>query len=175
MKRILILALLPVFLYSIIGWQWIFALRLYAHQVNEWTAFFDEEDLEIITIKNDAQHHDTFFVNGHELYHKGKLFDIKYKKRRADEVVYYCHSDNEEHEMYTSLNQQIKDDLGTSACGKQKLVKVVKVSDFANQSQDILFDQKEFCEIIFLYSGPLRLNLRGTSVFVPPDADSLLS
>ena len=93
MRRAVVIALLLTFVYSIIGWQWVFALRLYAHQVKEWTAFFDEENLEIITIKNDAQHHDTFLENGHELYHKGKLFDIKYKKRRADEVVYYCHSD----------------------------------------------------------------------------------
>src|SRR5436190_22467462 len=131
MKRVVILALLPIFLYSIIGWQWIFALKLYAHQVKEWTAFFEEENLEVISVMNDVQNHDTFVVNGNELYHKGKLFDIKYKKRRGDEVVYYCHADNEEHEMFTSLDQKIKDDQGNS-CSKQKLLKVVKVSDFAS-------------------------------------------
>src|SRR6188768_1354480 len=102
MKKIITIALLPVFMFSIIGWQWMFALRIYAHQVREWSSFADDE-LEIITVSASEKGHDTFQVNDHELFHHGKYFDIKFKKRRGDEIVFYCHPDTEEEGIYASF------------------------------------------------------------------------
>jgi len=176
MKKAITLALLPVFLYSIIGWQWMFALRLYSHQEKEWTAFFDDEELEVITLgADDLKSHDSFLVNDHELFHHGKYFDIKYKKRRGDEIVFYCHPDEEEAGLYTSLDTHLKVEPGLSTTSKQKLLKVVKVSVFENDPGKILFGHQKMNGIVFPNYTSLIPFLVENPVFVPPDAGALIS
>jgi hypothetical protein len=176
MKKAVILTLLPIFLYSILGWQWMLVFRLNDHQANEWSASWEDEDLEIITVKIDGNNDgETYLVNGHELFHDGKYFDIKYKKRRGDEIVFYCHPDHEEQGLYASLNQHVKEDAGTSGCSNQKLLKVVKVSDFEKVPHKTLFDQYRSGEVVFqMHHGLNPLSLCN-GVFVPPDAAHRIS
>jgi hypothetical protein len=176
MKKVIILALLPVFLYSIIGWQWMFALMLSSHQEKEWTAFFHEEELEIISVNtNDLGIHDSFLVNDHELFHHGKYFDIKFKKTRGNEIIFYCHPDEEESALYSSLDTHLKDEAALSNPANQKLLKIVKLSVFDNGPDSILLIQEKFPEAEIPYDIPLPFFLVCNPVFVPPDAGALIS
>jgi hypothetical protein len=176
MKKTIILALLPVFLFSIIGWQWMFALRLYSHQEKEWTAFFNEEELEIIAVSsNDLKNHDSFLVNDHELYHHGKYFDIKFKKTTGNQIVFYCHADKEESGLYSGLDSHLKDEAGLSNTSKQKSVKVVKLSVFEKVQDTIFFGPEKIHQSVLASNTPLRSFFLGNPVFVPPDAGALIS
>ena len=176
MRSTIVLTLLPVFLYSIIGWQWMFAMRLNEHQTDAWSAIYDEEELEIISVKaDDAKNHDTFLVNDHELFHHGRYFDIKYKKRRGDEIVFYCHPDHEEEGLFASFDRHVKNDEGTTTCSKQKLLKIVKVSVFEKDSGKIIFKQNEICEINFQFDNGMNPFLPCNTVFVPPDTNLRVS
>jgi hypothetical protein len=176
MKKAFILSLLPVFLYGIIGWQWMFVLSLNDHQAEEWSAHYNEGELEIITVKiGDNNNSDTYLVNDNELFHHGKYFDIKYKKRSVDEMVFYCHPDHEEEGLYASLDQHVKDGTGTTSSSNQKLLKIFKVSDFEKDNGKTFFIRNEICDLEFQFRNALNPFPGCNSVFVPPDAACAIS
>ena len=175
MKKVLILALLPVFLFSIIGWQWMFAIQIYKHQLTEWRADYDEQNLEVITVKAGDGRKDTYILNSHELFHHGKFFDIRYKKKNGTETIYFCHADNEEGKLFTSLDSKLKDEQDHSTSAKQKLMKVVKVSVFEEDQCRIFMVSQDICEMNLLYRTPFSALIDDNPVFVPPDARVLIS
>jgi hypothetical protein len=176
MRKTITLFLLPVFIYSIIGWQWIFVMQLNDHQSKEFSSYYEDEELEMITVNaNDVQGDETFLVNNHELFHHGKYFDIKYKKTKGDKIVFYCHSDKEEGSLYASLDLRLKDASGMAKSSSQKSPQVVKLSVFDNEQGQIFIDQDNFSEINFPYIIAKKTIAQGNAVFVPPDASVLIS
>jgi len=174
MKRAVTLVLLPVFVFSIIGWQWMFVLRLYTHQVEEWSTSAVNEKLEIVSLTDGTHGGETYLLNDHEIFHHGEYLDIKYKVRKGDEVIYYCHHDNDEKDLFKSYDNKIKDTSDMTS-SNDHVQKVVKLSVFDNSIEDLLFDQKEKTDLIFLHTTTSIVSSYTNPVFVPPDAEVQIS
>lgn len=171
MKRVIPIALLPVFLYSIIGWQWIFFLQIYSHEMNELNNFSgDESDLVVLQLC-ETNPEGLVFLNAHEIMHNGKLYDVKFRENRGAYTLLYCRHDGGEENLFAAFDLKVKDCFGYENQGSQKMPKVIKVSAFENtkrmasvnaqlhvvtmmQTDETLFRQFPFVN----------------SFFVPPDA-----
>jgi hypothetical protein len=173
MRRIITLSLLPVFLFSIIGWQWMFFLKFYSHEFKEWNSISGEEEFEVIVIKaaEAPGSRDTYFINKHEVIHHGKLFDVKLKKRRGDDLVLYCERDGAEENLLASFDSKTKDTFGNFLSANRKTQKIVKLTVFENLHELMIFNPGPFCEDLIpcpetFFCSSSAVN----SFFVPPDA-----
>jgi hypothetical protein len=171
MRRILTLTLLPVFLFSIIGWQWMFFLKVYNHEFLELNRMPADDDLEVIAMKTSdgAAKSDIFFINSHEFFHHGKLFDIKFKKSTGDGLLLYCERDGAEENLLSSFDLKTQDALGYTLAANPKIQKIAKLSVFesvhANAVMPILLCRKVSHAGEGLFHLPTVLN----SIFDPPD------
>src|SRR5690349_24245377 len=75
MKKAVALLFLPVFLFSILGWQWMFLLKLFSHEMEEWSGRNGTNNLEVVIVSASEKDGQNYFLNEHELMHDGKLYD----------------------------------------------------------------------------------------------------
>ncbi|MEO8088398.1 MAG: hypothetical protein ABI763_16380 [Bacteroidota bacterium] len=169
MKRTLTLAMLPVFLFSILGWQWLFFLKLNAIEKEEWHGGFEKDNLEIVVVSSENSG-ETFFINEHELIHEGKLFDVKYKEFKGSLIVCHCQRDNDEETILSSLDVHTNNCFDNKCSSSPKSNTITKLSVF--ESAKLLLEVKPDCGVhMILESVCYNFFAAGTtdSFFVPPD------
>jgi len=172
MKRFLTLALLLVFMFSIIGWQWMFLLKLNSHESRQLNNRPDADALEVIVLSNADAGSDgkTFFVNNHEIIHNGKLFDIKFKTKRGDDIVLYCEADGAEENLNASFDLKTQDVFGNTLTSKSSSQKIVKLSVFEQVNEiSSLTPSLSINDLKTFSSPPHCLSALVNSFFVPPD------
>jgi len=169
MRRVLTLALLPVFLFSIVGWQWMFFLKLNSIEEKEWNEAGEMRGLEIVIVSMENPGRN-FFINDHELVHDGKLFDVKYKEVAGNSYICHCERDHDEETLLSSLDVQTQNYFDNSHSSKPNSTSVTKISVF--ETTTIPFELS--------LSGSMDVILKSTcapfispgsidSFFVPPD------
>ena len=168
MRRIFTLSLLPVFLFSIIGWQWMFLVQLNSFHENYELRI--GKNLEIITVAK-SNSFKTFFINDHELVHEGKLYDIKYSETTGDDMICYCERDNDEETLFSSFETHTRNCFDHTHSSGPKTQRVVKVSIFEMTAVQGI-QVHEFGSCILLKSGYniLRPHDASDYFFVPPEA-----
>ena len=165
MKKVFIIFLLPVFLFGIIGWQWMFFLKLYSHEKQEWNRGDEKGNQEIVVVSK-AHSSETFFVNDHELMHKGKLYDVKYKEKKGEAIVCYCERDGAEENLLSSFDLKTKDSFGNSFSANSKTQKIVKLSIFENAVKFLsLTPIQQSQNLISYLEPPFRLSSVSESFF----------
>jgi len=172
MKKAITLSLLPVFLFSILGWQWMFFLKLYSHELKEWNRVPSEREqaLVVIRIADGKAEKETYFINGHELIHNGKLFDVKVKTKRGNDLLCYCERDASEENLLSSFNLKTKDSFDNSFAADSKTQKVVKLSIFENEGTARLqVPVVTGLDLNPCFKIPFRLSSVCDSFFVPPE------
>lgn len=170
MKKAITLTLLPVFLFGIIGWQWMFMVKLYTHEFREWRSVSENETLEKIIIHSHDGKRDSYFINANELVHQGKLYDVKHKEIKDGDLICYCERDGSEENLLASFNLKTTDHFGTLLSSKANSQKVVKLSVF--QVSEILSMHVHAASgtaVNISDKVSLYQNFCCNSVFVPPD------
>ena len=144
-------------------------LRLNSLQEEGWNGTEEMNNLEIVIV---SQQHtkSTFFLNSHELVHNGKLYDIKYKIARGDEMVCYCERDSEEENLLSSFDLTMKSTDGKVPSANSKTHLILKLSDFENTYRcdflrNLRFSNSSLSGIAGVFYNPVFID----SFFIPPE------
>jgi hypothetical protein len=170
MKTFVRLALLPVFLFSIFGWQWMFIVKLYSHEEAQWNSADANETYEMIAVPVNGNSEGTYFINGKELIHQGKLFDVKFKMLNGNRMLCWCERDGSEENLLSDFNGQTLTHFDTAISPESKSLKVVKVSVFESlRAYCYCFSNSSQDNLTSFFKIPFHSSAITDSVFVPPD------
>ncbi len=173
MKKVFTIVLLTVFFFGIIGWQWMYLLKLSSHQTEKWGSgsFSNSTNVFVFNSGDKKTLSQTYFVNDHELIHEGKLFDIKKVTEKDGWLICYCERDGDEETILSSFDLKTKDSFDNSFSGNSKTQKVVKLSLFEkvnleSWAKPVLKIKNKIHSLQFLFHSSAFAD----SFFVPPDA-----
>ena len=131
MKRIVLIVLLPVLLFSTVGYFPIFKLQQFQIQETMEDVIkksVPENQLQIITVSNQNKNEFELSWDEKEFTYKGKRYDVVRSENVKNKVRYYCICDDQETTLFARLDAVVKkemnDDRTSSGCTAKNLAKM---------------------------------------------------
>ena len=166
MKKLLSIALVFVFCYSIVGFYLNFEIEQF--RIREETRekimrTLPETELALVKISSAEKQNISWMDGGREFRYKGNMYDVVRIKKGTNSTWYYCFSDVKESRLLAHLDKLVKEQTGNSQ------------SRTHQKKQEITYFFQESCPPqcltetpILFFNYPARYKSIDTDVLSPP-------
>ncbi|MBI4930466.1 MAG: hypothetical protein HY841_06870 [Bacteroidetes bacterium] len=120
MKRIVSIALLSLFLFSIVGYYILF-LAMDSQNRNEiQSSLFQNTSLETLRIHKSELKNILLKDNGKEISFNGEMYDVSGESFDGDYITFHCKHDQKETTLLAGLDKQVKNNSDSKSSSEKK-------------------------------------------------------
>ena len=168
MSRFSSIVLLSVFLYTTIGYYFVFSFLDVENKIEMSDLLEQNGSVKVLCIQQTDLSNIIFYDDGKEISYYGKMYDVKQKSTNGGKIILSCVQDENETNLLANLDNSIQNNINTKSSSEKKqdnLSKVTLNDYYVNTNNCSLFQSSY--KVIY-YTSNFSVNTFENSISSPP-------